>query len=82
MPYRPLKLVSAHVLLALAAGCAALPGPPVKMLPPAELLQACQEPPGDAQTNGSMAVWLQGLRGALAACNADKAALREWAARP
>lgn len=65
------------VLLAalLSASCAGTQ----YVLPPAELLAECQEPPAQVSTNGLLARYALDLRAALRGCNDDKAALREWA---
>lgn len=61
------------------AGCASLAPRPVRILPPAELSQACEEPAGGPQTNGELAQYALALRDALRGCNRRLEALREWA---
>lgn len=70
---------SSLILLAALTGCATVATPPVKMLPPVELVQPCPEPSGSPTTNGAMAVYLLDLRDALRGCNRQIDALREWA---
>jgi hypothetical protein len=47
--------------------------------PPHELLLDCPIPNGPIPTNGDLARRDAARKAALVACNADKAALREWA---
>lgn len=51
----------------------------VRQTPSPELLRHCPEPIVSVRTNGELAQALQSTRAALALCNIDKAALREWA---
>lgn len=48
---------------------------------PATLLADCPGYDGPLVTNGDLAAAYQGSKQALAACNADKEALREWNAK-
>ncbi len=50
------------------------------MRPPAVYLQEVAEPRLSGRTNGDLAEWVVELRAALRQANADKKALREWAA--
>ena len=50
--------------------------------PPKELLEPCPIPMDPIRTNGELARRDAARKAALEACNADKAALREWAAQP
>ena len=72
----------ASVLLASLAlvGCSAQPRL-VLIPPPAELLADCPIPMGPIPTNGDLARRDAARKAALEACNADKAALREWASK-
>jgi hypothetical protein len=70
----------AAALMALQ-GCATLPDT-AKAYPPASLIQDCPEPAYTVRTNGQLASAVLALKGALAACNSDKAALRAWSVAP
>jgi hypothetical protein len=49
--------------------------------PPAALLEHCPAPDlTEFQVNAELLIYTQGLKHALALCNADKAALRQWSA--
>lgn len=50
-----------------------------RVAPPADLVQDCPVPDGPVDTNGALARLVLALKQALAECNADKQALREWA---
>lgn len=50
------------------------------VLPPAQYLQECVAQLVPIRTNGDLAINYQALKRALKLCNADKAALRAWAA--
>lgn len=53
-----------------------------KINPPSSLLADCPHAAEPAEhVNGALAKWLQDEQHALDACNADKAALRAWAAQ-
>lgn len=74
------KAILAGLLLLSLTACGT-PSPAVlRDLPPAQLLADCPVPsrPADA-TNAALVRWLRAYDEALAACNADKASLREWA---
>lgn len=49
------------------------------MRPPAALMIESRAPAIEIRTNEDLVNALQGARRALATCNGDKAALREWA---
>ena len=51
------------------------------MLPPAVYLQDVTEPELRGKTNGDLLAWAVELREAVRVGNADKRALREWAAK-
>lgn len=68
---------SALIVLTLS-GCAASPDVS-KAYPPASLTADCVLAPQDVSTNGALARAYQAAKAALASCNNDKAALREWA---
>lgn len=72
------RLITFLAVWALA-GCAAMRVVPVRILPPPELSQACEEPAGGPQTNGELAQYALALRDALRGCNRRLEALREWA---
>lgn len=74
-----LKTLALVGLLA-CGGCATLThtAPPVVIVPPADLTQACQEPAGSVQTNQELATYLLDLRDALRGCNAQLSSLRGW----
>lgn len=70
----------ASLILALAlAGCGTQPPQYVWALPPAALLEDCPIPMDPIPTNGDLARRDAARKAALERCNADKAALREWA---
>lgn len=71
-------LVALAALLILLPGCATRPEY-VRELPPVELLRNCPAPDVKVETNGELASTLRGYIDALAQCNIDKEALREWA---
>lgn len=76
------KLLLTGVLLLSLTACATRSKPPVivqRAKPPATLLADCPVPALDPSTNAELADGALALLGALAACNDDKAALREWA---
>lgn len=76
-------LLSSKLSLTLAAallsGCSLLPVRSVQITPPESLLQACLGPSWRPSTNGELLDYSNALRDALAACDDDKTALREWA---
>jgi len=80
---RPILLMALLIatLLVCLPGCALFERrvTTVKMLPPVELTQDCPSPDGKPKTNGDLARYAQDLKGSLALCNNDKAALRAWA---
>lgn len=86
-PSRPILigLLSLSLMLSLT-GCSTTKHVPVvarevRELPPAHLLQDCPEPaPIRPVVNSDLLLVLNHWRNALRACNADKAALRAWAA--
>lgn len=59
-------------------GCALKPAVVLKLKPPVELLQECVASTYPVTTNGELATGILLERSALALCNNDKAALREW----
>jgi len=64
-------------------GCATSPATVVKTetvveTPPTEWLADCPVPDLAGKTNGDLLRWAASLRMSLIACNADKAALRDW----
>lgn len=73
-----MRLAALFPLLFLAA-CATPAPQTVRSLPPAELLQPCEEPAGALSTTGDLIPYVLDLREALRACNRDKSLLREWA---
>ena len=75
----PRKPYVAMMTALLMASCATVAPNPARILPPAELLADCPEPGLDPSTNGALVQGILELRLALKGCNADKAALREWA---
>jgi hypothetical protein len=63
--------------LVFLAGCST---PPRSASPPASLLAPCVGPSAQGlKTNADLVRHVVDLRGALASCNDDKAALRVWA---
>lgn len=50
-----------------------------RMTPPAALMQQTPAPTMGGRTNGVLLDYALDVRAALDQCNADKAALREWA---
>jgi hypothetical protein len=48
-------------------------------LPPEALLAPCPDPKRELRTNRDLAEYILDLRQALANCDNDKTALREWA---
>lgn len=86
--YRPpFKKRSWAVLMALALVLILLPAcstaprqtEVVRELPPVELMRDCPTPNVDVTSNGALASTLLRYVDALALCNIDKKALREWA---
>lgn len=78
----PNVLLLAGAILLSLTGCATRSAPPVVVqhsLPDARLLADCPVPVIDPSTNGELADGALALLDSLAACNDDKAALREWA---
>lgn len=66
------------VLVAPLIGCST--APTIEWAPPPhELLQDCPIPMDPIPTNGDLARRDAARKAALVRCNADKAALREWA---
>jgi len=76
-------LLSGLTLLSLTACTVPLTRAPetvvVRLRPPSELLQPCPVPKLQGQTNRALAEAYERRGRSLDACNADKAALREWA---
>jgi len=77
------KLALTGLLSLSLTACGTLSVPkqpvPVKLLPDRTLLNECPVPPRPLdKTNAALARWLNAYDAALAACNADKATLREW----
>ncbi len=77
------KLILSGLLLVSLTACGTLSAPlvppPVKLLPPASLLQEAPEPEFLGVTNLDLAEWALALRGVVRSLNADKRALKEWA---
>lgn len=70
-------------LTLFSVGCGKPPCPPPRaMLPPTVYLQDVPEPRMKGRTNGDLLAWALDLRAAVRLANADKKALREWAAGP
>ena len=76
--YRPLAKLLVGLSAALLTGCATRVEV-VRELPPPELLRECPAPPVDLRTSGGLALGLLSYHDALARCNIDKKALRDWA---
>jgi hypothetical protein len=47
-------------------------------LPPVILIQDCEQPLFNGSTYGDVVLYVPELQSAIAQCNADKQALREW----
>lgn len=75
----PRKPLVACLTVLLMASCATVAPNTTRLLPPADLLADCPIPGLDPSTNGALVQGILDLRLALQGCNADKAALREWA---
>jgi hypothetical protein len=75
----PRKPIVACMTALLMASCATVAPNTTRLLPPALLLEDCPVPGLDPSTNAAIAQGILDLRLALMGCNADKAALREWA---
>lgn len=76
--YHPLfKMPLAGLCVAFLTACTA--PQIVRELPPPELLRDCPAPLVDITTNGGLALGLLSYHDALARCNIDKKALRDWA---
>lgn len=73
-----MRLTLLLMLVSAASGCASVPAPTLKMLPPVELIQECPHPVVSTNTNGDLARGILAYRESLTLCNNDKAALREW----
>lgn len=74
-------LILAGLTSLFLTGCAStLPRPVevVRLVPDAHLLADCPVPGPVPRTNGELAQRYQDALAALAGCNDDKAALREW----
>ena len=72
----------AGCLILFTAGCGSKPQvcpPPMRLAPPAVLMQDVPEPRLKGKTNAALAEWAIALREGLRLSNADKKALREWA---
>lgn len=54
----------------------------LRLTPPAELLAACPEPSLQGETYRAIVAHALDIKQALRRCNADKQALRDWAATP
>ena len=65
------------LLVAFLPGCSTVQL--VRELPPVELLRDCPAVVEKFKTNGDLATTILDYRDALATCNIDKQALREWA---
>lgn len=66
-------------LILSCVGCATSPPQYVRELPPEVLMLDCPAPEYDKATNLGLARGITTYHWALAACNNDKAALRQWA---
>lgn len=75
---RLINLAAGIVAFMALSGCAALAPTVLKLKPPVELMQDCPSPVYRIGTNGELAAGILAERNALALCNNDKAALREW----
>lgn len=66
----------------MLSGCNSVPVVKERSVgPPVQYIQDCTEPVAQHPlTNGALGQYALDARGALQACNKDKAALREWAA--
>lgn len=73
--------MTALCLLASLSGCVTMQTVrvPVKVHPPAALLEPCPAPSPTATTNGELLAYLEDMASALRGCNQDKQALRDWA---
>ncbi len=85
--WRHLARMAAPVPLCLCliplAGCGAgTPPITVRLRPPAALLLNTPEPVMAGNSNGALLEYALDLRTALRTANADKTALRQWAAAP
>lgn len=69
--------VASLFLLILLAGC----GSTLPIAPPSELLQDCSTTDYPVLTNSDLARLAKDRASDVARCNADKAALREWAGK-
>lgn len=67
------------LVIPFLAACATPVPQAVRILPPAELLQPCEEPRQELSTTGDLIPYVLDLREALRGCNRDKSLLREWA---
>lgn len=73
------KAILAGLLSLSLAACGTLSTPQARSLPSAQLLADCPIPARRGDDNSALANLALEQRLALLACNADKAALREWA---
>jgi len=77
-PYRPILLAFLGLLGPFLGACSTAPvARPAA--PPSILLVPCPPPAMKPTTNGELVVAYMETRIALAKCDAEKAALREWA---
>lgn len=86
MPYKKLLLLVLTGLVSLSLTACGTPSVIKEYVyvydrVPAELLRACPGYAGAVVTNGDLAQAFLAERQALAACNSDKEALREWDAK-
>lgn len=78
---RQIKLFFWTALFLGLTGCATKLPTVLKLYPPTDLMQDCLAPTYTVATNGDLATGILLERNALALCNIDKAALREWASK-
>lgn len=76
----PSSKIPVALLAGILAGCqVTVPKAMPRELPPEALLAPCPDPKRELRTNRDLAEYILDLRQALANCDNDKTALREWA---
>ncbi|WP_350635669.1 Rz1-like lysis system protein LysC [Pseudoalteromonas sp. GW168-MNA-CIBAN-0100] len=83
---RAIQIGLMFICLLMLSGCSSTPPPKeivtvtkvVKVLPPAHLMNVCQQPQTNVVTNADLLRFSVRAHNALVMCNLDKKALRQW----